>query len=556
MKKVLTLSLITTSLMIGATIPNTDDLQKTINVPNEVKKIQDEKKEGVVEIQGKKEYAPIMVDDKSGKKIYVKDCEFEGNEHISSNELNELIKEFKDKELSFVELQNIASIITKEYRNKGYFVARAYVPKQNIQENKDVLKIAIIEGNYGEFKLNNNSRVKDSIVQGMLDDAKQRDNAINTNTLERSLLIINETPGVIVTQADVKPGEEVGTSDFIIKTESSNLYKGYVAADNYGSKYVGKNRMMAGIDVESPFKIGDELSLNGMISNGADLKNYKIAYNVPLMSNGLRGEISYANTDYNLVKLGSGIIDEEYYGDTKTIEAKVIYPIIKSKDEKLDFTATYSNKDISSTTDETDVKKINVIELGFSHEKNQKILSKDSVVRLEGMFTVGELDDENTMNGSYQKISVNTGIDMNFTPIYSMSTNLQMQKAFKNKNLDGTEDMSVGGINGVKVFPDAELSAENAIVLNTEVFAKLPEIMSYKHKVGLFYDVGTATMSDKTIDSTFESRTLQDIGIGYYSNYKNAFSKVQLARVVGGEKIQTEEEGDKTRLLLQVGWVF
>ena len=30
-----------------------------------------------------------------------------------------------------------------------------------------------------------------------------------------------------------------------------------------------------------------------------------------------------------------------------------------------------------------------------------------------------------------------------------MSTSLKLQKAFKNKNLDGSEDMSVGGAYGV-----------------------------------------------------------------------------------------------------------
>lgn len=550
MRKLLSISILTASSLLAVT-PNVDAIQKSITVPSEVQ----QEKAPLIELSGKDKYAPIMKDDKSGKKLLIKDFEISGNEHISSEELKNEISSFSNQELNFTQLQEITSVVTKKYREKGFFVARAYIPVQDISQN-NVFKIAIIEGNYGKFNLTNNSLVKDSIVQGMFDDAKNRSNVVSSDSLERAMLVINETPGAVVSKAEVKPGSEVGTSDFTVETQASKAYGGYVVADNYGSKYVGKNRLMAGVDLNSPFKIGDKLSLSGLISNGADLKNYKVAYNAPLMANGLRGEISYANTDYNLVKLGDGILDEEYYGDSKTIEAKVIYPIIKSRLETLDFTTTYANKDISSTTDEKDTKDVDSLSFGLNHVKNQNIFGLDGKTTLEGIFTAGELDDNNDMNGSYQKINLNTALDLNFNPIYSMSSSLKLQKAFGNKNLDGSEDMSIGGANGVKIFPDAELSAEQAALFNIEFFAKLPEISNLNHKVGLFYDAGTASMSDKTADVTFERRTLQDVGVGYYTNYKNAFTKLQVARVVGGQDVETENVGNISRVLIQAGMVF
>lgn len=89
-----------------------------------------------------------------------------------------------------------------------------------------------------------------------------------------------------------------------------------------------------------------------------------------------------------------------------------------------------------------------------------------------------------------------------------------------------------------------------------EFFTKLPEISNLNHKIGLFYDVGTASMSNKIADVIFESRTLQDIGVGYYTNYKNAFTKLQVARVVGGEDVETENIGNISRILVQAGMVF
>ena len=568
MKKLLSLSILTASSLLAAT-PNVDAIQKSISVPKTIEEKSQENKTDLIEVGGVKTYAPMMLDDKSGKKLLVKDFLIEGNSHISNDELNSLLSVYKNKELNFADMQNVASIITKEYRNKGYFVARAYLPKQNFQENNGTLKLAVIEGNYGEFQLTNNSNVKDFIVQNMLDDAKAKDNVVSTDTLERSMLIINDTPGSVVTQADVKPGKEVGTSDFIIETQATPIYDGYLIADNHGSKYTGENRLMSGINLNSPLQIGDKLSLSGLVSNGNDIKNYKIGYEFPLMSNGLRGQTSYSKTDYNLVDLGQNTPDDIYDGDTSTIEAGVTYPIIRTRAENLNFSTIYSNKELKDYYDNAISKdrEINSVKVGLAYTKNQTLFGLDAMTKAETFYTLGKLDinDETSKNndkagvntqGTYSKINVNLGSEVLFNPTYSLNTNVKTQYAFKNKNLDGSEDFSLGGSEGVKVFNDSEQSIENALVFNTEFFAKLPNVSSLSHKVGLFYDLGTGTMSDSSKDAEFEKRTLQDVGLGYYVNYKSAFAKVQAARVVGGQDIESENVGDNSRILVQAGFVF
>ena len=105
-------------------------------------------------------------------------------------------------------------------------------------------------------------------------------------------------------------------------------------------------------------------------------------------------------------------------------------------------------------------------------------------------------------------------------------------------------------------FDDSEQSVENAIMFNTEFQIRLPEIQTLTHKVGFFYAVASGDMSDSSKDSQFKRRTLQDVGVGYYTNYKNAFSKLQIARVVGSEDIETEKVGDNSRVLFQAGLTF
>ena len=145
---------------------------------------------------------------------------------------------------------------------------------------------------------------------------------------------------------------------------------------------------------------------------------------------------------------------------------------------------------------------------------------------------------------------------MQINPIYSLNANVKTQYALKNKNLDGSEDFTLGGSDGVKVFSDGEQSVENAMVLNLETFAQLPNVSNLNHKIGLFYDLGSGYMSNNEKDLEFERRTLQDVGVGYYTNNKNAFTKLQVARVVGGQDIETENVGNISRVLFQGGLVF
>ena len=553
--KTITISLLASSVLLAADVPNIGDIEKQVQPP----KI--EKEKPPLPSIGSGEYKAPMVD--SGKTLYVKSFTFSGNENISNNELQAIAKEYEDKELSFKKLNELTSKITKLYREKGYFVARAYLPQQNILANGNVLEIAIIEGNYGEFHLENDSLVKDSVVQGMLDDIKAA-NIVSTRTLERAMLIINDTPGAIVTAADVMPGAEVGTSDFTITTEATNPYDGYIIVDNTGSRYTGKNRVMAGINFNSPFKTGDKLSLSGLVSSGADLTNGRVAYSAPLMSNGLRGELSYSQTGYSLVEEYKAL---DAKGDSKTLEAKFTYPIIRTRVENLYINLSLFNKDmkdeVQSLNDITK-KDTKSIKAGFDYDRSYLAFRKNSSSKISLNYTYGrlnfddsakELADRNGADaqGNYSKINLDLAHTIALSKNFTLESSLKMQYALGNKNLDGSEDFSIGGPYGVKVYPDGELSAENGYLFSTELKYKLPTHGALNSSVGIFYDRGKAYMADNTVG--FKSKSLQDIGLGYYASYKDFFGQLQAAWTLNSDAVESEPKSNN-RILFQGGWVF
>jgi hemolysin activation/secretion protein len=556
MKKLITLSLATASLLIAAS-PNIGDVVKEIKPPKDTAS----KSDSLVEVGEAKQFAPAM-DDKSTKTVFVKSFKITGAVHIDEKHLQALISSYTNKELTFAKLQEVTSIITKAYREKGYFVARAYLPVQSMKDG--IVEIAVVEGNYGKFKLNNSSLVKDSVIQGMLDDIKDK-NIVSTTTLERAMLIINDTAGAKVTQADVMPGELVGTSDFAIKTEATPRFDGYIIGDNYGSRYTGKNRLTAGANLNSPLGIGDKLGVMGMVSQGAELKYGRVSYGAPLMSNGLSGELSYSNTKYTL---GNEYASLDAYGSAQSTEGTLSYPIIRTRHETLRVNSGIAFKRLNDYQNGGIVadKKIVAFTAGLSHTKDHKLFGLDLQTNSALTYTSGNLKFNDSVSqatdaagantqGRYSKLGGSIRGVLTINQATWLNANLSFQKALGRKNLDGTEDFTATGDGGVKAYPTSELSAENGGMFNIEFLKALPAMGGYTHKVGLFYDVARAYIEDSSNTGASDSRTLQDIGVGYYAAYRSFFTKAQLAHIVGGGAV-TSEPDYRTKFLVQAGWSF
>ena len=556
MKKtnIIALSIITSISLQAANVPNIGDALKQVQQP----KIKKEKKD-IPQIKIEQNVPKEL---KDGKKIEIKKFLINGAKHLSNGELKAIVTPYENQNLSFKDMQEISTLITKAYREKGYFVARAYIPQQNIFSQDGSLKINVIEGNYGDFVLENNSLVKDERVQGNLDAIKD-ENIVSTNTLERAMLLINDTPGVQVTKAEVKPGKEVGTSDFIIGTEATNKYSGYVLADNYGSQYTGKHRIMAGADINSPFKIGDKLTFSGLTSEEIGLINGRVAYNFPMNDKGLRGEVSISKTTY---ELGSSYSNLDAVGSSDSITFRTEYPYVRSRLKNVNVYAQLSlnnmKDEIQSTNTETK-KSSKVLTVGVDYSEDKIVFNKNSQSRANFSLTAGNLKfkdaadkqtDENgaNTNGTFTKVNLELGQDFELTPKIRWENSLQMQYALGDKNLDGSQDLSLGGINGVKYYPDGEESAENGYIFNTELFYSLPNYKNLNSSVSVFYDVGRAFMSQDTTNEA--PRTLQSFGVGYYGSYKDAFINAHLAQNIQHDV--TSQKDYSNRLMLQAGWVF
>ncbi len=537
LNKIILLSFLTSSLLFSDTSPNIGDIEKEIPKLNLEKK-----KSSIPQFEEKKQN--IVSGNESEKTVFIKNITFIGNSYFNDKSLLYYSRNYINKNLTFNQIMELTSVITQQYRKKGYFVASAYIPKQSIKDGN--LKIAIVEGSYGKFDIDNDSLVNKNIIKNIFNKVKKYDDIISIKNLQRAMLLVNDTPGVVITKARMRAGEEVGTSDFSFITRKTNQYDGYYLIDNAGSRYTGEYRLILGLNINSPFKIGDKFSLSGLVSNETNLTNARLAYSLPLNSNGLRSEISYSQTDYSLAKEYK---DLEAKGSAKTLGIAFSYPIIRSESENLYFKTGIARKQLKDEqlNSINDSKKATIFNLGLQYNTSYLLYNLKSKDNIGINFTNGDL------NGSYNKISLDLEKDTQINEKISLESSLSLQYSIDNRNLDGSEDFSIGGQNGVKLYPSSELSAENGYLVNIEAKYKLPSIYSVNTSLGLFYDIGRVYMAEKTSD--FQARILQDAGIGFYTYYRDFFGQIQIAWRLNDEEI-TSEPNRNSKILFQTGMIF
>jgi len=445
------------------------------------------------------------------QKILVKNFKFEGEiKYISLNTLNDLVKDYVGKNLTFDEIKNAVKIINDYYKSKGYFLANVILPKQEVKNG--IIIININEGKLDPqtpYKLNKkNLRIPEKRIKAYLDDALQ--DHLKQQALERGLLNINDNPGV-ASSANLEPGSTPGTTTLLIEVIEGPLVDGSVTVDNYGNRYTGDIRGTLSVDINNPSGYGD--ILNGTIIEGydADFTSKKILYEIPVGVSGLRVGASYNELSYGLGK--ELTTNPKSTGTAESYNVIVKYPIYRSAAEALLFNANYDKKLLYNTSTGTVIadKELQNYNAGLTYQLIDQIFG-GGFSQADIAVTRGNLDlSKVAISLSDDQASTGPKTNGDFT-----KTNLQLLRIQRGteklsfqflgsaqlaqKNLDSSEKFSLGGPSGVRAYPGGEASGDEG----------------YKYSLDAKYVLATATSVGDILGSVFfdygRIRQYNDVG--------------------------------------------
>jgi len=424
----------------------------------------------------------------SGITVTVKQFRFAGNTLIASEQLAPIVAEYLDRPLDFAQLQVAATAVANAYRENGW-VIRAYLPQQDIQNGIVTLQIA--EAVFGKLRLEGALvRLAPAIVLTSFDAQQKSGEPLNSDALDRALLLADDLPGVTVA-GTLRPGANEYETDLVVKLADEPLMVGEVAADNTGSRSTGSDRLTASLGFNSPFGLGDQLSGNLIHTEGSDYA--RLAWSLPVGSEGWRAGLNATQLDYRLVAAEFKALAAK--GNSRTFGLDASYPIIRSRLKNLYLSLAYDRKAFdnqanAATTTRYDIDSVTVGLMGNLFDTlGGGGANSVSVAWTQGKVELGTLDtSENaSVAGRFDKLRWNLSRQQVVTPDVSLFALYSGQRA--NQNLDSSEKFYLGGANGVRAYPASEAGGSDGQMLNLELRWKLP----YGLTATAFHDWGRIT---------------------------------------------------------------
>jgi hemolysin activation/secretion protein len=500
-----------------------------------------------------------------GVKFQVKSLHVTGETKFSEAELIAAIDFKPGGELDLADLRAMAAKISDYYVQRGYFVAQAYLPAQDVSDG--AVTIAVIEGHYGKVELRNTSKLSDDVANDALDGVKSGD-IVATAPLERSLLILSDLPAVEV-KSTLVPGSSVGTSDLLVDVTPGQRVTGSLEADNAGNPYTGEYRVGGSVNFNEILGWGDVATIRALTSDfgSPEYLNYVRGSYQGQVQNATIG-VAYSWLGYRLGKQFS-VLDAT--GTANVVSLYGGYPLIRSRNDNLNFLL---DLDAKSFQDRVGVpysvvdRRALTLTPGVNGDHHDNF-GGGGWVYYSVFGTFGDLDIQTPLaraadaatarsNGEYFKLGGQVARLQNLVGPLSLYAQIRGQLA--SKNLDISEKMELGGAYAVRAYPEGEGYGDEGYVATLEPRLQLPnffEPLPGQMQLFGFAETGSVTLNAQPWVVGPNQRTLSAAGGGFTWVDANDFSlKVAYAHKLGDAVATSSSDYASGRVWIQLSKLF
>jgi hemolysin activation/secretion protein len=463
--------------------------------------------------------------------------------------------------MALQEVQALVERVTGLYRQRGYIVARALVPPQDVREG--IVEVRVVEGRYERIDISNASEISEARIRGSL-GAVREDAVVHGPTLERAVLLLSELAG-IQPKATLEPAAQAGYTNLLLEIAPTRATEFDAALDNGGSRFTGRYRLSAGGALNSPFKVGDRASVR-VVTSGDRLLSVRFGYETPLGSSGLRGNGYASETRY---ELGEEFTALEASGSARSIGAALFYPVLRSSDFNLRVQGGGEARELEDRIGSLDVvneKSIRVLQLGGGGDFRDPLLG-GGITAFQVLATGGHLSLRTPLlaatdaatartHGDFYKILLGAQRLQRITEALRLALNYAAQLAAD--NLDSSEKFSVGGPTGVRAYPPGEAAGDDVHFAQAELRYNAGSWLGGQLTPLLFLDYARSRINHRTWEGFRGKnvRTLSGAGVGAeWTMSAQVFVRGWYAQKLGEEAATADADKD-SRIWLQAGVMF
>ena len=454
---------------------------------------------------------------------------YEGNSLLEPVEIDALLANYTHRCIGASKINALLKSVTFLYMRKGYIMARAYIPEQDL--NSHILKIVIVEGTLQKIvaaKKNGLGGMQLSTAfPGLIGKSLQ------LRDMEQGIDQLNRVRSNNA-KTNMKPGKKAGETIVEILNQKKKKWRLGYNQDNLGSENTGQYKSGVSVGIDDIFNLNDIWSFsygrnnkNVLFDGSADThKNDSFSANVSIpygyWTFSLDGSYSFYDNDVvgNILTIKTRGGSQQYVGTVSRV-------LHRDKTSKTTLSSSLLFKENQSYVNdvkiETSSRKLTIAKLNLAYTKKAFGAAWSFTGGYQrGLKLFGALDDDSTAStfpkAQFNKFTVSASVMKPFkVGSLSLLYNSSLEGQWSPDLLFGSEQIALGGLYSVRGVKSSIFSGNNGAYFRQEISYKIPveldvlkNITSEIHPF-IAYDFGVI---DEEKDQGVEHGTVSGLTLG------------------------------------------
>ncbi|MBI1326165.1 MAG: BamA/TamA family outer membrane protein [Alphaproteobacteria bacterium] len=499
--------------------------------------------------------------------VTLREIHFEGVTVYGPGQLKPLYADKIGEKIALTEVFAIANELTLKYRNDGYVLTQVVVPPQTIDNG--IVRLQVVEGFIDKVSVQGDESNGAQLVRDLASKLSNT-GPVNIRELERSLLLINDLPGVSA-RSVLSPSRDVtGAADLTIFIDR-DPYDGLVAADNYGSKYLGAFQTSGALTLNSPFGWNEAITIQAAVTpsygDKMELGYVALGYSQPLNAHGTSLELA---ASMSTTAPGYTLEEFDVEGQSGFISVGLRQSIIRTRELNWSARLSFDARDVET-------------------KNNVDPITKDDRIRALRVGTRASfLDSFLGLGMNTWDLEISHGLDVfnsshdgdadlsrleaedNFWKVEAEMQRLQrlygpinllvgVKGQWATDALYSSEEMGLGGFaTGYgRGYDPSEISGDDAVAAKVEIQFNNALQFPFVETSQLygFYDVGTVWNKDAAT-TDIKRDSIASTGVGTRFGLPHALTADLALAIPMTRDVETDEGGHDMRIFFSIGKSF
>ncbi len=466
---------------------------------------------------------PEALPGRASETITVERFEVIGSTVFSPEQLTKVLAPFTKKPISFAQLYQARSVVTKLYLDQGYITSGAIIPTQRLQgKGSVVVKIQVVEGGLEDIQVTGTRRLNPNYVRSRIGIATQQ--PLNQNRLLESLQLLQDNPLIQNLSVELSAGSRLGTNVLEVQVTEAKSDSIQVVLDNGRVPSVGSFRRRLQANELNFLGQGDSLSLAYTNTDGSNALD--ASYVFPLNPRNGTLSVNYGTTSSDVIERPFNVLDIE--SASRYYELSLRQPIVQTPSKEFALGLTASRRETKASfeplgdervgfpspgADERGSTRISALNLfqDWTQRNSREVIAARSTFSLGiGAFSATINDDPPdsrffAWRGQAQWVRL-------LAPDTLLLIRGDVQ--LSDRALVPIEQFSLGGLESVRGYRQDLLLTDNGAFASAEVRLPVLRVSQLDGVLQLapFVDVGTTWNSSNRADP--DRNTLASVGLG------------------------------------------